>query len=81
MSEPMKNLSYQSFPDLIETLTRKIGAAGKVQECYGGVCIEVTNPSDFPWSDILEELLNAKEEVWVRKRDDTIEIMSKSANP
>lgn len=81
MSNDTRNLSSRSFPDLIETLIRIVGATGRVQECYGGVEIEVADPAAFPWGNVLQELLNAKEEVWVRMREGKIEIMSKSAAP
>lgn len=81
MTKRKKNLSSPSFPDLMATLTGKVGATGRVQECYGGVCIEVMDPAGFPWWDVLQELLNVKEEVWLRKRNEKIEIMSKSGIP
>lgn len=81
MSNNKGNLSSQPFPDLIETLVRMVGVTGTVQECYGGVRIEVADTEAFPWSNVLKELLNAKEEVWVRMCDAKIEIMSKSAMP
>lgn len=81
MSNEKRNFSSRSFPDLIETLIRIVGATGSVQECYGGVEIEVADPEAFPWGSVLQELLRAKEEVWVRMREGKIEIMSKSAAP
>lgn len=81
MSNSEGNLSSRSFPDFIETLVRMVGVTGTVQECYGGVKIKVADPVAFPWGNVLKELLNAKEEVWVRMRDAKIEIMSKSAMP
>jgi len=81
MSKDKRNFSSRSFPDLLETLGRTVGATGRVQECYGGVEIDVADPEAFPWGNVLQELLNAKEEVWVRMRDGKIEIMSKSATP
>ena len=81
MSNTEGNLPSRSFPDFIETLSRMVSVTGTVQECYGGVKIEVADPIAFPWGDVLKELLNAKEEVWVRMRNAKIEIMSKSAVP
>jgi len=79
MSKDKRNFS-RPVP-LIETLVRIVGGQGRVQECYGGVEIEVADPTAFPWGNVLQELLNAKEEVWVRMREGKIEIMSKSAAP
>lgn len=81
MNQHEKDLSSPSFPDLIATLIRRVGATGKVNECYGGVCIEVADSVSFPWGDVLQELLNVKEEVWLRKKNEKIEIMSKSGIP
>lgn len=81
MSNNEGNLASRSFPDLIDTLVRMVGATGTVQECYGGIRIEVADPTAFPWGNVLQGLLNAKEEVWVRMHDAKIEIMSKSAGP
>lgn len=81
MSQRKKTVSSQSFPDLMATLIRKVGNTGKVNECYGGVCIEVADPVTFPWGDILQELLNVKEEVWLRKSNEKMEIVSKPGMP
>ena len=81
MNKKKKDLSSPSFPDLMATLAGKVGVTGNVQECYGGVCIEVRDPEAFPWWDVLQELLNVKEDVWVRRRDEKIQIMSKSVAP
>lgn len=81
MSKRKKEVSSQSFPDLMATLIRKVGGTGKVNECYGGVCIEVTDPATFPWGNILQELLNVKEEVWLRKTNGKMEIVSKPRMP
>ncbi len=76
-----KNNLPSSFPDLMASLAMKVGATGRVRQCYGGVCIEVEYPAAFPWGNVLQELLNVEEEVWVRKQDEKIEIMSKSGLP
>ena len=81
MSQRKKDVSSQSFPDLMATLIRKVGGTGKVNECYGGVCIEVTDPVAFPWGDIVQELLNVQEEVWLRKKKGKMEIVSKPGMP
>ena len=81
MNTPKKDLSSPSFPDLMATLAGKVGVTGFVKECYGGVCIEVRDPGAFPWWDVLQELLNAEEDVWLRRRDEKIEVMSKSGMP
>ena len=78
MNKHNKDLSSRAFPDLMATLAGKVGVTGNVQECYGGVCIEVRDPEAFPWWDVLQELLNVKEDVWVRRRDEKVQIMSKS---
>ena len=81
MNKRKKEVSSPPVPDLMATLAGKVGVTGFVQEYYGGVCIEVRDPEAFPWWAVLQELLNVKEDVWLRRRDEKIEVMSKSGMP
>ena len=78
MSKPEKNKPIRRGASLLDELGSKVGATGRVEDFYGGIRIAVLSPAAFPWCEILQRLTEAHQEVWVRRQDDQLEILSKS---
>lgn len=63
--------------ELFESLRTLIGRTARVEDCYGGIRIVVLDPAQFPWRAVLETLTEMRHEVWIRKQDTGLEIVSK----
>lgn len=68
-------------PQAINNLEEIIGSRGLVEGCYGGIRIVVLDPAAFPWWSVLERLTESFDEVWLRRQEEKLEIISKSKNP
>ncbi len=63
--------------ELLSALRTLVGTTAQVEDCYGGIRITVLDPARFPWQSVLESLTELRHEVWIRKRDTGLEIVSK----
>lgn len=66
------NVSYSE-----NELRSLIGSSGTIKDSYGGFEIVVLDPSSFPWNRVLAKLLEISSDVWVRKENDKIKIITK----
>ncbi|KYH36187.1 MAG: hypothetical protein AYL29_015330 [Candidatus Bathyarchaeota archaeon B24] len=69
LSKPVENLD--------EFLEKLIGSTGRVRPAYGGYEIEILNPVEFPWCDVLLTLQNLDFDIWFSKKDDVYKITCK----
>jgi hypothetical protein len=62
-------------------LQKIVKDAGAVQAMYGGFRLRVDNPVLFPWYELLNELVETGQEIWIVKKEGRIYITSKPAIP
>jgi len=61
----------------IERLERIVKDHGEVNSLLGGFRINVLQPTSFPWYDVINELIEIGQEVWINKVEGSIRINSK----
>ncbi|RJS74755.1 hypothetical protein CW710_00880 [Candidatus Bathyarchaeota archaeon] len=69
LSKPIENLD--------EFLEKLIGSTGRVRPSYGGYEIEILDPVEFPWCDVLLTMQNLDFDIWFSKKDDVYKITCK----
>jgi hypothetical protein len=57
-------------------LKRIIKETGETQAIYGGFEIKVLTPALFPWHELLNQLFEIGQKVWVERREGKIYIVS-----
>ena len=62
---------------MYQKLIELIGSTGKVIEDYGGYEIIVTDNKEFPWFDVFNMLVESGFQIWIDKKGDQIQLMSK----
>jgi len=60
-----------------DELKSLIKDSGTVRDSYGGFEIVVKDPSQFPWGDVLFKLLEISSDVWIRRENNKIKILTK----
>jgi hypothetical protein len=77
MSHSAQEHRGASGTELLGSLRTLVGTTAQAEDCYGGIRITVLDPARFPWQSVLESLTELHHEVWIRKRDAGLEIVSK----
>ena len=67
--------------DSEERLKKIILKTGEVNSVLGGFKIRVINPPLFPWYQVIDQLTEIGQEVWIYKKEDKIYISSKPEAP
>ncbi len=63
--------------DLEDSLRALIGDTAEVDPTYGGFEIRLTRPNDFPWAEVMELLASIRQDIWVRRFEGRLLIVSK----
>lgn len=69
LTRPIENLN--------EFLEKLVGSTGRVRMSHGGYEIEVLNPIEFPWFDVLLTMQNQGFDIWLSKSDEAYRITCK----
>ena len=64
-----------------ERLKKIILKTGEVAPVLGGFEIGVINPPLFPWHQVIDQLIENGQQVWINKKEDKIYISSKPETP
>jgi hypothetical protein len=64
---------------MLYELRDMISKSGRVEEIYGGYEITITDTGRFPWYKVTYFLLESSFEVWIKKTEYGLLIMSKPA--
>lgn len=60
-----------------DTISRVCGESGSCMNMYGGFEITVCDAATFPWTEVFEALLAIQHHVWIIKKEDCLQILSK----
>lgn len=74
--EKIKKVVSTTIQDPMITVKDMIKDAGEVSEELGGLLIEVKDPKNFPWSDLLRYLLSLNHAVWIELRNNNLFIIT-----
>ncbi len=62
--------------DPVEKLKKTVGDTGEVQSVYGGFDVKVLRPRSFPWHELITDLIEIGQSVWIEKKENKIHIVS-----
>jgi hypothetical protein len=64
-----------------ERLKKIILKTGEVAPVLGGFKIRVINPALFPWHQVIDQLIEISQEVWIYKKEDNLYVISNPGFP
>jgi hypothetical protein len=62
--------------DPMEGLKKIVKDTGRIDSVYGGFEVKVLKPKSFPWHQVINQLIEIGQKVWVEKKEGKIYIVS-----